>query len=193
MTQASDADLVAVTLAGDAAAFAVLVERHQRRLYHALRRLIGDDGTAEEAVQDGFVRAWERLDRFDPDRPFFPWLARISVNLWLNRLRAERREHPFADEVADDADGDDAAPPLADDAPLPEAQAEAADVRWRVWRAVDRLAPEARRIVVLRHSLELSYDEICAVTGLPMGTVKSRLSRARHELAAALGDLADGA
>ena len=190
MTQATDADLVAVTLAGDAAAFAVLVERHQRRLYHALRRLIGDDGMAEEAVQDGFVRAWERLDRFDPARPFFPWLARLSVNHWLNRLRAERREHPFADTAADDAE-DDAPPRLADAGPLPEALAAAADVRARVWRAVDRLAPEARRIVLLRHSLELSYDEICAATGLPMGTVKSRLSRARHELAAALGDLAD--
>lgn len=190
MTQATDADLVAVTLAGDTAAFAVLVERHQRRLYHALRRLIGDDGTAEEAVQDGFVRAWERLDRFDPARPFFPWLARISVNLWLNRLRAARREHPFADTAADEADND-APPSLADDTAPPESLAEAADVRSRVWQAVDRLAPDARRIVLLRHSLELSYDEICAATGLPMGTVKSRLSRARHELAAALGDLAD--
>lgn len=187
MTQATDADLVAVTLAGDAAAFALLVERHQRRLYHALRRLIGDDGTAEEAVQDGFVQAWERLDRFDPSRPFFPWLARLSVNLWLNRVRAERREHAWADAAGDD--DDDPAP--ADGGPPPEALVEAADVGARVWRAVDGLAPEARRIVLLRHSLELSYDEICAATGLPIGTVKSRLSRARRELAAALGDLAD--
>ncbi len=180
-----DAELVARTLAGDTAAFAVLVERHQRRLFLALRRVAGDDGAAEEAVQDGFVRAWERLAAFDPQRPFYPWLARITVNLCYNRWRDARR-------AAGQGGDDDAADVAAVD-PGPDALAEAADLRARVWRAVDRLAPEARRIVVLRHSLELSYDEIGTVTGLPIGTVKSRLSRARHELAALLGEGTDGA
>lgn len=187
MDSDSDAALVAETLAGRTAAYAVLVERHQRRLFLTLRQLTRSDRDAEEIAQDAFVRAWENLRAFDAARPFFPWLSRIALNLWRNRLRGRRPEIPL--DGTDDGEGA-VEPQWADTAsPEPEAVATEADVRDRVWRAVDALPEDARRIVVLRHVMELSYEEIVAATGLPIGTVKSRLSRARQSLADALADL----
>lgn len=189
-----DSELVAATLAGRTDAYATLVERHQRRLFLSLRRLIGADRDAEEIAQDAFVRAWENLRRFDPAYPFYPWLARNGVNLWHNRTRRTNREVPLGLRETDgDAAGDEAEEwRWPDDGPSPETLADEARLRERVWAAVDGLADVARQIVVMRHALELSYEEISAATGLPIGTVKSRLSRAREALAAALGDLASG-
>ncbi|MBK6768903.1 MAG: RNA polymerase sigma factor [Ardenticatenales bacterium] len=187
----SDAEIVAATLAGRTERYGALVERHQRRLFLSLRQLTGSDRDAEEIAQDAFVRAWENLKQFDPAYPFFPWLSRIAVNLWHNRTRRVRREVPLDDGGRDDGTDGDAADEwrFADDAPSPDVLADAVDVRRRVWLAVDALPADAREIVVMRHALELSYEEICAATGLAMGTVKSRLSRARAVLAGALGDL----
>lgn len=184
---APDATYVAATLAGRTDAYATIVERHQRRLYLALRQITGSDRDAEEIAQDAFVHAWERLGQFDPSYPFFPWLSRIAINLWHNRMRRLRREVPL------DGGDDDSVPEdewrWADDGPSPEDMADERALRDRVWRAVDDLPELARHIVVMRHALELSYEEISAATGLPLGTVKSRLSRARETLATALADL----
>lgn len=189
---APDAALVAATLAGRYDAYAPLVERHQRRLFLALRQLTGNDRDAEEIAQDAFVRAWENLRLFDPVYPFYPWLARIAVNLWHNRTRRTNREVPLEDGSSDAGDDGRAAEEWRweDDAPSPEALADEGEVRRRVWAAVDALPEVARRIVVMRHALELSYEEISAATGLPLGTVKSRLSRARDVLAVTLADVA---
>lgn len=192
MTADSDAELVAATLAGRTGRYADLVERHQRRLFLSVRRIAGSDRDAEEIAQDAFVRAWENLAQYDPAYPFFPWLSRIAVNLWHNRNRRVRREVALEDGgpegAADGAPADEWR--WADDAPAPEALADAAALRRRVWQAVDALPADAREIVVMRHALELSYDEICEATGLAMGTVKSRLSRARAVLAGTLHDAA---
>lgn len=188
----ADAALVAATLAGQQDAFATLVERHQRRLFLALRRLTGNDLDAEEIALDGFVRAWENLRQFDPAYPFFPWLSRIAINLWHNRMRRTRREVPLdagTDGRDDGAPADDWR--WASDEPSLDEHAAQDETQRRVWRAVDDLPDIARHIVVMRHALELSYEEISAATGLPLGTVKSRLSRARDTLAAALAGAID--
>jgi RNA polymerase sigma-70 factor, ECF subfamily len=185
-TDDTDADLVAATLAGHTDAYGALVQRHQRRVYLGLLQLCRDRAEAEDLTQEAFVRAYRALASFDPAYRFPPWLFRIAINLWRNSRRRAGREVALEGDEA----GDDAPPPLPDGAPSPEAQAEAAELRRRVWRAVDALPAEARRIVVMRHAMELSYEEIAAATDLPMGTVKSRLARARQELAVGLRDLA---
>jgi RNA polymerase sigma-70 factor, ECF subfamily len=187
MPDASDAELVAATRAGQIEAYGILVQRHQRRMYLALLRLCRDAAMAEDVSQDAFVRAHAALRSYDPSYPFAPWLHRIAVNLWRNRLRQTRREV----DLDEGDEGDGAETWWVDEAPSPEVRAEAADLRRQVWAAVDALPEDARQIVILRHALELSYEEICAETGLAMGTVKSRLARARRELAEGLRGLVD--
>ena len=134
---------------------------------------------AVDASQDAFVRALEALPRFDAAQPFFPWFYAILRNVCFNRLRSRRRRS----EVPLDEAGD----------PSPRAGAvrsAAADpgegLSAAVRAEVDRLSPEHREVVVLRHWQELSYEEIAAAVGAPVGTVMSRLHYARRELKRAL-------
>lgn len=180
----TDQAVVAAVLAGDRDAFGVLVQRHQRRVYHSLWRLCGDAEEAEELAQGAFVRAYFALDGYKPEYQFSTWLFRIAYHLFLNERRDRRREVAF--DVGDDPD-EDAAQRIEDPAGPPHAEVEARELRRSIRRAVTALPEEYRTVIVLRHMQELSYAEIGEITGLPVGTVKSRLARARHQLAGLLG------
>ncbi|HWK12334.1 MAG TPA: RNA polymerase sigma factor [Vicinamibacterales bacterium] len=165
---AEDAALVGRVLAGDAAAFEVLVERYQRPLFNVAVRMLGSREDAADATQNALIRVYENLRAFDPGRRFFSWSYRILVNECLNVLRARR--------VTVDAD-DALMAPIAFD------QVAAAERRAAVQRALMDLAPELRAVIVLRHYAGLSYEQIAeALGGVPVKTVKSRLYTARQRL-----------
>ncbi len=173
MTDQNDDCLwVARCLAGEASAFEPLVNRYQRILFGVALRLLGNYEDAKDATQNTFIRAYEHLDSFDPERRFFSWIYRIAVNESLN-LRRARRPHVF-DGVVEVSGGQTEA-------------IEARETAARVEQALARLSEEYREVVVLRYFGDLTYEEISDAVGVPEKTVKSRLFSARQRLAAELG------
>ena len=161
-----DVDLVARCLRGDQAAFEPLVTRYERVLFSVALRLVGNYEDARDATQNAFVRAYEHLETFDPDRRFFSWIYRIVVNECLNLRRARRANEPLEDTLE-----------------TPGGAFEAVEAADRIQAALTALTPEYREVVILRHFVDLSYEEISEALGLPDKTVKSRLFSARKRLA----------
>jgi RNA polymerase sigma-70 factor (ECF subfamily) len=147
--------------------------------------MTGSSSSAEEIAQETFVRAYFALGSYKPAYPFGTWLRRIAINLALNAAQREARQVSVEDEAFD------AMPhPAQDD---PAESAERRETRAAIWAALGGLSREHRVLIVLRHIDELSYQEIAEATGLPMGTVKSRIARARRQLQASLRDESGGA
>ena len=173
---AEDRAAVARCLAGDTAAFEVIVERYQRVFFTVAARLLGDHEAARDAAQDAFVNAFRRLDSYDSSRPFFSWIYRILVNGCLNDRR-DRRHHV------------ELTPDMATVAAGPADLAEVDERRRRVQQAILALSADYRQVIVLRHFTQLSYEEIAEVVGVPTKTVKSRLHTARERLEQMLRDV----
>jgi RNA polymerase sigma-70 factor, ECF subfamily len=154
-------------------AFEVLYRRHAGRVMALCLRLTGERTRAEEAMQDVFVRLWERMASFRGDSAFTSWLHRLAVNTVLLTMRSDRRRVARV-ESADDAQLQ-AAPGAAAEARSPEDQMD-------LDAALQRLPEHARRIVVLHDIEGFTHEEIAELTGVPAGTVRSQLSRARRTL-----------
>jgi len=169
--EAEDRELVLRSRAGDRTAFGVLVRRHQRRIFGLALRLLRNPDDADDLVQETFLRAWRALDRFDPERPLAPWLLRIATNRALTALQAGKRR---ATEELDERI------PAPD--PSPEEHTERRRLHARIRRAAAELPEEQRAILALRVGESLSYCEIADVLDIPVGTVMSRLARARETL-----------
>lgn len=171
----SDRDLVLRTRQGDVNAFGELVQRHQRAVFNVCYRLLGDRHEAEDLTQEAFIRAYQRLDTFDVERPFGPWVRRVAANLCLNHLE---RRRPLSLPL----DGERS---LALQAPStgPEAALERAEQWDRLRAAIRALPPHYRAVIELRHFQELSYAEIAEALGISLGNVKTYLFRARKQLA----------
>ncbi len=175
MTESNDdADWIGRCLRGDASAFEPIVARYHRVLFSVALRMVGDYEDARDATQNAFVRAYTRLDTYDPTRRFFSWLYRIAINECLNLKRARRPSEPLGLALS-----------AADRAPDP---VEASERHDRVQAALAGLSHEYREVVVLRYFAELSYHGISETLGVPEKTVKSRLFSARQRLAGLLGD-----
>ena len=172
---ADDLALVARCRVGEAAAFEALVERYQRVLFSVALRMLGDYDAASDAAQNAFVKAYQKLDTFDPTRRFFSWIYRILVNECLNARRDSRPYEPIPPDLA--AVG------------TPADLFETAERRKRVQAAILALPMEYREVIVLRHFTELSYEEIGEALHVPAKTVKSRLHTARERLAVMLRGL----
>jgi len=168
-----DAAAVSRCLAAEPAAFEELVTRYQKPLYVVASRMLGNREDARDATQTAFLKAYERLDSYDPSFRFFSWIYRILMNECLNVIRARRP-------------ADSGLAPPAQPGPIDRLEAE--QRRRRVRLAVRGLSDEHRDVIVLRHFAELSYDDIAATLGIPAKTVKSRLFAARRQLETALGD-----
>lgn len=182
--QRDGAALVRAHLAGDGTAFTTLVNRFHPRLVSFVDRMIGDRDRAEDLVQEAFLRVYRHIHRFDQSRRFSTWLYTIASNLARNELRNRRRSPVLYRRL---------------DAPVPDdwtGPGEPEDPRWRpdavFWQrhlrqsveaAVTRLAPHHRQVFVLRELEGRSYEEIATLTGCNLGTVKSRLNRARQQFA----------
>ncbi len=169
---------------GDGTAFAELVRCHQTAVFNVAYRLLGRRQDAEDATQEAFMRAYRALDSFDVERPFAPWIKRITTNLCYNWLEKERIR-PAVTEVDLDRDGDEEANlnKLATSPTTPEQTLVAAEQSDLVRAALLQLAPRYRVVVELRHFQELSYDEIAEIVERPLSDVKSDLFRGRKKLA----------
>lgn len=171
-----DAPLIDAALGGNSAAFGKLVTKYQDRLYNTLVHVTGSTDTAQDVVQDAFVQAYVKLSTFERASGFYTWLYRIGVNLALGR---RRRERPLAsiDEMRDGLRRE----PIGRAAP-PEARMEQQEQAAEVRRALARLSEEHRTILILREIDECTYEQIAEMLDLPIGTIRSRLHRARLQL-----------
>jgi RNA polymerase sigma-70 factor, ECF subfamily len=182
----TDAQLVERTLAGSEDAFAALVARHQRSVYNLLARMLRNPALAEELAQESFLKAYTHLRSFKPEFKFANWILRIAHNTAIDVLRQRGPQVLSIDEAASgeqSAIDDTLVDPRSDEA---ERRLERRDLSQVLGAALDGLRPEYRRAVVLRYQQDLGYEEIAAITGEPVGTVKSHLHRARTEMAAFL-------
>jgi RNA polymerase sigma-70 factor (ECF subfamily) len=177
-----DQCLIDACRSGKTEAFGVLVSRYQDRLYPTVFRLTGCAEDALDLLQEAFLRAYEKLDRFHGESSFYTWIYRIAVNLALSDRRKRRHESSAA--LTGDPSGDRA----LDDPAVPLERAERDE---RIQEALDALAPDHRAVVVMKEYDGLRYEEIGAMLGVPVGTVRSRLHRARCELRERLRSLVD--
>ena len=162
---------------GDESAFEALIRAHERRIYTLCRRMCRNEDDALEAAQDTFLAVWRGIGAFRADAAFSTWLYRLATNACLDLLRREKKR---GGDVP--LDGGEAPNSLADGAPSPEEAVLRADTRRMVREALYALPDDYRQILLLRETEQLSYQEIAEVTGLELGTVKSRISRARQAL-----------
>ena len=174
---AAEADLLARARDGNLFAFDEIVKRYQRRVYATAVRIVRRHDVADDVVQEAFLRAHQALGRFDLARPFGPWICRIAANLAVNHVRSpQAREEALPEAHAET--------PVPGGSPLvgvleTEARAELA-------RALEGLSADQRAVFVLRVYDDLSYKEIAEALEISIGTVMSRLSRARERLRVAL-------
>jgi RNA polymerase sigma factor (sigma-70 family) len=174
-----ESTLVALAKRGDAAAYEELVRMHQGIAFRVAYVAAGDRGDAEEAVQDGFVKAYRALGRFRDGAPFRPWLLRIVANEARNRRRSAGRRAELALQ---------AAAASGDAAPSPEAAAVSRERRSELLEAIAQLDERDRDVLVHRFLLELGEEETAAALGVRRGTVKSRTSRALERLRELVGE-----
>lgn len=171
----------------DERAFREMVEEHQDRVFNLLYRMIGAREEARDLAQEVFVTVFKSIDQFRGDSKLSTWLYRIAANHCKNRIKYLSRRHDrdtgVLDDVAEKASAAQGGVPIASGHIAgPHAALEGAETERLVQRAIAELDEDQRLVVVLRDIEELSYEEIGAITGLPEGTVKSRLHRARLAL-----------
>ena len=166
----ADGDLVAMTLRGNPDAFATLVGRYDRAVYHLAYRTLHDVEEARDATQEAFFKAFRSLRTFKPGAKFSTWIFAIAYHACCDRLN--RRKRYSSEELPDRADA----------APGPEQQAIALDEAQRLRAAIEALPEKYRAVITLYHLQGRQYEEIAEVLGLPMGTVKTHLFRAKEAL-----------
>jgi RNA polymerase sigma-70 factor (ECF subfamily) len=175
--------LVARSRDGDLEAFTGLVEAYQSRIYNLAFRLVGNREDAGDMAQEVFIRAFMALKGFKGRASFSTWLYRVAANVCLDELRRRRRQPVTSlDATYRTSDGDDLARQVADPAPGPEELAEREEVQRAVQLGIRSLTPAHRLVVVLRDIQGLTYQEMSQALGVSVGTVKSRLNRARESL-----------
>jgi RNA polymerase sigma-70 factor (ECF subfamily) len=169
MTEPNDAMLVRQCLEGDPKAFELILERYQKKIFNVALRMVNDYQDATDIAQSAFVKAFEKLDTYDPSYKFFSWLYRMAVNEALNFLK-QRKRFAALDEN------------LISRERTPEENYEQNEMAQQVEIALMHLNPEHRALIVLKHFQELSYQEIGYIFDVPEKTVKSRIFTARQLL-----------
>jgi RNA polymerase sigma-70 factor (ECF subfamily) len=179
---AGDRELMARLAAGDREALAPLMERHYRRLYRIALSYLRQPDDALDVVQEVFVKAYQSASRWDGSAEAGPWLARITVNLSIDRWRRNRRRAQTFTPLAES----DRVATLADLGPAPDRRVQGREAGERVAAALRGLPERQRAVVVLRHYQDMSLEEIAGTLGMSLGTVKSSLHRALHRMRAGL-------
>lgn len=183
-----DEDVVERVLGGDKDAYALLVRRHQGRVVAIVSRFIRDRDSALEVAHEAFVKAWQHLARYDPAWRFSTWIYAIASNAAIDHLRRRKHRALSLDEPIS-LDGEEI--PREVEA-VQDSAAEIFEGRQlaeRLQAAIEDLPPAFKQLLLLRHPGGKSYEEIAAITNLPMGTVKNRIFRARQALKERLGSL----
>ncbi len=187
--RAIDQLLVERVQAGDKRAFELLVMKYQRKVHRLLSRFIRDAAEVEDVAQDAFIKAYRALPQFRGESAFYTWLYRIAVNTAKNYLVSQGRRAPTTtDANAEEAETFDDADQLREIS-TPESVLHGKQVAETVNRAMDELPEELRTAITLREIEGMSYEEIAAVMNCPIGTVRSRIFRAREAIAGRLRPL----
>jgi RNA polymerase sigma-70 factor, ECF subfamily len=192
LAEFEDAQLAAASLDGEARAFTVLADRYQMRLLNFIHRMIGDRERAEDLVQETFVRVHRHLHRYDQNRKFSTWAYTIAGNLAKNELR-NRSRNPMVlfQTIKKHWDADHRPLEWADSRYRPDDLYRKRDLKDKVDHAVAELPEHHRVVFVLRELEGKTYEEISEITGVNLGTVKSRLNRARNSFAHLIAPLID--
>jgi len=175
----NEAELVSQAQRGDRSAFGDLVRHHREGVINVVYRMCGDPQLAEDAAQEAFIRAWQKLPGYKPRSPFRNWLFRIATNVALDTLRREQETVELE------------AVQLQTPNASPESRYDRTEQAELVRAAVLALPPASRAVLVLREYEGLSYRQIAETLGIPIGTVMSRLNYARTQLAATLAPLVE--
>lgn len=176
----TDQELIDRTLGGDGHAFALLVERHQRKVFRVVMAIVRDPAEADVVTQDAFVQAYTHLARFEGRSGFETWLTRIAINRSRDTLRRRRFVSLFT--FGGDDEEDETPLELVDERPDPERQFISSQLRVAIQRAERQLSPQQKVIFRLRHYENLALEEIAEHLGLSAGTVRAHLFRAVHKI-----------
>jgi RNA polymerase sigma-70 factor, ECF subfamily len=187
---ATDAELVRGALGGAEAAFREIVERYQRAVFGVIVRVVRDQARAEELAQDTFVKAFRALHTYDVQRRFAAWLVTVAQQVAIDEVRKGALETVSLEALTEEGTRTIEIPDAK--ALTPSVLAERGALAAALHTAISRLRPEYRELVSLKYEQELEYEDIVEITGLPVGTVKSSLHRARKELAEQLQGLGWG-
>jgi len=180
LSTADDQQLIQQCLSGNTEAFGELVIRYQDRLYNSLMLMVGSPDDARDLAQEAFVHAFRKLDSFRGDAAFYTWLFRIAVNAAISfRRRAARQKSASLDTLKEAAGAE---PTDQNDDASPSRQIETQETQQVVRRALGELSEEFRTALVLTEIEGMSYEEAAAAVGCPIGTIRSRIHRARNEL-----------
>ena len=171
-----DPELIRLTLEGETKAFGALIQRHQDRLYNNMVHMLRSDTDAEDVVQDAFVLAYTKLGSFKGNSQWFTWLYRIAYNVAVTKMRQRKPT------VSLDGKPDQPKMDFPDTSSGPEDRLDREEDINELSMAMGRLSDEHRTILILREMEELDYDAISEILDLPIGTVRSRLHRARNQL-----------
>ena len=189
----ADLQLVERVQSGDREAFGLLVSKYQRKLLRLVMRLVRDPAEAEDVTQETFIKAYRALPNFRGESAFYTWLYRIGVNTAKNWLVAHGRRMPVMSEIVDDeSEGIEEGVLLRDDE-TPDRVLMSRQIGETVNAAMEALPDDLRTAISLREIEGLSYEEIAQVMDCPIGTVRSRIFRAREAIAARLKPLLDTA
>jgi RNA polymerase sigma-70 factor (ECF subfamily) len=191
LSQELDQELVRRVQRGDSAAFDLLVRKYQHRIVGLIGRYVADWSECQDVAQETFLRAYRALGNFRGDAQFYTWLHRIAVNTAKNHLVASNRRPPTDDIDVDDAEQFASGMRLRDN-DTPERELMRQQLEQTVMRAVQSLPEELRVAITLREVDGLSYDEIAKRMDCPIGTVRSRIFRAREAIDLEMKPLMDG-
>lgn len=177
-----DRDLIERCLKGEEKAFEQLLGKYRASVFSICLRMVRNPSTAEEVAEEVFVKIFSALDRYDPTFPFASWLRRITSNLCIDYLRREKDRPLSLDQPIGGSD-DGMLIQLPARTVAPDRDVETKEMMAMVEEAIGRLPEHYRIIVILRHQEERSYEEISEILGIPLGTVKARIHRARNMIA----------
>ncbi|MGE5404502.1 MAG: sigma-70 family RNA polymerase sigma factor [Candidatus Saccharibacteria bacterium] len=185
-----DSDLIQLSIEGDTRAFEELVGKYQHKVYSLSFRYMGNEDDANDMAQEAFIKAYRSLKSFKGDSSFSTWLYRITANVCLDELRKRKRTlHMISlDEPVATLDGDDMERDIADSSPTADIMYERKELEEQLQGVIMTLKPEHRSVVVLRDVMDLTYEDMADILQCSVGTIKSRLSRAREILRKKISD-----
>lgn len=189
-----DADLVSLAQDGKEAAYRELIRRYERPVFSLIFRMVRDREIAEDLAQDTFIKVLNHIDRYRPEFKLSSWLFKIANNVAIDHLRKRQLETVSIDGSPHAASAAEVEATQMDVAARQETaleEMEAKEIGRAIEGAIESLRPEYRSCIMLRHVEGRSYEEIAAMLDLPLGTVKTYIHRARHQLREALGSIRD--
>ena len=187
-----DADVVLLAQQGRDAAFRELLRRYERPVFSLVFRMVRDRDTAEDLAQESFIKVLNNIDRYRPEFKFSSWLFKIANNVAIDHLRKRTVDTVSLEGsryATTTAEAESTAIPVASKDQSALEEMESRELGGAIEKAVASLRPEYRACILLRHVEDRSYEEIAATLDLPLGTVKTYIHRARHELRKALEDV----